>query len=607
MANESHNPLSRLLDIDFPDVKRANWNCSYDLQTTSDVGYVKPVFTDRILANTHVKLDINQASFANPTVSPLYGRYRVKYLAFWAPDRIYIPAWRDGDIMVDDNYPYPVVTLPVERPGSTYFEAVTHYDMPYVPVSSLLSYLGMFPANFDPSSWHSSDLPDAPNALPLLAFWDIYRHYIVNPQESTFPIRIQSFRPEHINAGLVIQASNPVDVRPSRENLDNFFRAVRSALSDGSTSINAIYRRSLQHDIFSRRYLSSDVPWTQISTSQDVIDNCVLLQDYHYGLPMAPYGSDMFTSWVSNENVELERNASRVNIPVMTNNNQTYGVMTMDSWVLASRIQNKVRKTIFKNSDFSQYIDVQYGIKPPTDLTKPMFLGAFVSDIVFNDVISSVQGENADGSSPTMNSNRNLGSRAGYGRGTDREKNEFIEFTSREPGTLMILQIITPEVFYYEGQDPMWRITNFNEEFNPCFDGVGFTPLETFSLNAVPHLMLDPQGRICYNDRSYADYNTSIGQQPYGMHHMAKVNQLSGQMAEYGSYLTYSLARSFNYVRSLYENQQSSRTDYYSSYIIPEMFTNIFKAYTQDNFQFYLNFDYLKYQPISKQFLAFNN
>ena len=139
MANESHNPLSKLLDIDFPEVKKANWNVSYDLQTTSDVGYVKPVHTDHILAGSHVKMDINQASFANPTKAPLYGRYRVKYLAFWAPDRLYIPPWRDGDVMVNDDYPYPVVPSFVRWRSSDDFQEETHDSAPVVEPTSLLS------------------------------------------------------------------------------------------------------------------------------------------------------------------------------------------------------------------------------------------------------------------------------------------------------------------------------------------------------------------------------------------------------------------------------------------------------------------------------------
>ena len=597
MADNSHNPLSKLLDIDFPEIKKANWNVSYDLQTTSDVGYVKPVHTDRILANTHVKMDINQASFANPTKAPLYGRYRVKYLAFWAPDRLYIPPWRDGDIMVGDDYPYPFLRSSLYTDPSNDFDRLTGNNSYTVPHTSLLSYLGMFPGNYDPGSWANTDPAPPKNALPLLAFWDIYRHYIVNPQEERFPIRVQSFVPSHTDNDIHIQAQNPSNVYVTRSALDDFFKDVRRDYELGNYDISYSYERHLLHTPFSRKKVVHPRPHQDYHNDYH---NALELQNYHYGLPIAPYGADMFTSWVSNENVELERSQSKMEI--------RDGFLTMDQWVMASRIQNKVRKTIFKNTDFAQYIDVQYGIKPPTTLTKPMFLGAFVSDIVFNDVLSSVQAPfDSSGSSPKLSDNRNLGSRAGYGRGTDYDKHNFIEFTTKEPGTLMVLQIVTPEVFYYEGYDEFYDVTNFNEEFNPVFDGVGFTPLQKSVMNSVPQLSKDPLNRQVYRNLTYTAYNTAIGQQPYGMMHMAKVNRLSGQMAEFGTYQSYSLARSFNYVRTLYESQTISPEHMYSSYIIPEMFNNSFTSFVQDNFQFYLSFDYLKYQPISKQFLAFHN
>ncbi len=607
MSNDNHNPLSRLLDIDFPEVKKSNWNVSHDVQTTADVGYVNVVFTDRILANTHSKLDINQASFANPTVSPLYGRYRVKYLAFWAPDRLYIPPWRDGDVMVDDDYAYPILPIPDSRPGSN-FESVTGHDQPYVPPTSLLSDIGIYPAYTDANTWSPTDKPDPSCALPLLAFWDIYRHYILNPQEDLFPVRVRSYMPSYYGIAGLVPVTPPSNHLVSRANLDQFFKTVRSNYEMGNYDITNPYITYLGHAPFTTKTIgftqSTD---TQSSYSPKYIrDYGLNLQNYHYGKPLAPYGSDMFTSWVSNENVELERNSSKMTIE--------NGILTMDQWVLASRIQNKVRKSIFKNSSFAEYIDVQYGIKPPTDLSQPMFLGAFVSDIVFNDVVSSVQQADPDSDdSMSLSHNQNLGSRAGYGRGTDDEKHNFIEFTSREPGTLMILQIITPEVFYYEGREEIFDVQNFNQEFNPAFDGVGFTPLQKSVMNFVPSLRFDPMGRLShiaspdtYTGLAFSEYNTAIGQQPYGMRHMAKVNQLKGQMAEYGVYLGYALGRSFNYNRSTFgiENQSIDR---YSSYIEPEMYTNVFRSFVQDNFQFYLNFDYLKYQPISKQFLSFHN
>lgn len=598
MADNSHNPLSKLLDIDFPEIKKSNWNVSYDLQTTSDVGYVKPVHTDRILANTHVKMDINQASFANPTKAPLYGRYRVKYIAFWAPDRLYIPPWRDGDIMVGDDYPYPLLPSFIHADDATDYDRLTGNNSYTVPHTSLLSYLGMFPGNYDPAQWSAFDSPSPKNALPLLAFWDIYRHYIVNPQEERFPIRVRSFVPTHRDDGTSVPAINPANVYITRQSLDNFFKEVRHNYELGFYDITDAYENHLSHHPFSRKKVIYSAPHSEYTDS--AYANATEYQNYHYGLPIAPYGADMFTSWVSNENVELERSQSKMEI--------RDGFLTMDQWIMASRIQNKVRKTIFKNTDFAQYIDVQYGIKPPTTLTKPMFLGAFVSDIVFNDVLSSVQGNfNSDGSAPKLNDNRNLGSRAGYGRGTDYDKHNFIEFTTQEPGTLMVLQIVTPEVFYYEGYEEFYDVINFNEEFNPVFDGVGFTPLQRIVMNSVPQLSLDPLNRRTTRNKTFSSYNTAVGQQPYGMLHMAKVNRLSGQMAEFGTYQSYALARSFNYIRTLYESQTASLPNMYSSYIIPEMFNNSFTSFVQDNFQFYLSFDYLKYQPISKQFLAFHN
>ncbi len=590
--------------MNFPEVKKANWNNSFDIQTTADVGYCNVVFTDRLLANTHAKLDLNQASFANPTISPLYGRYRVKYLAFWAPDRLYIPQWRDGDTMIGDDYPYPILPLPVVEPV-TQFDALTGNKSYYVPYCSLIEQLGMYPAMTQSYDWEVNDMPTPSNALPYLAYWDIYRHYIVNVQEESFPIRTSAFVPAHTHNGLDVAAANPVDTMVTRADLDDFFTTVRANMLAGVYDISNSILRHLKHYPFARKYVASSMP-TGLITGANVNSNTAVYHPYHYGLPIAPFGADAFTSWVSNENVELERSQSKVQIQD--------GYLYMDSWVIGSRIQNKVRKSIFKNSDFAEYIDVQYGIKPPTTLTKPMFLGAFVSDIVFNDVISSVQGTETDSDGndvmPSLDSNKNLGSRAGYGRGTDYDKHSFVEFTAEEPGTLMVLQIVMPEVFYFEGRDEMYDVQNFNEEFNPSFDGIGFTPLQRSTMNLVPNLSLSMTGNRSLR-YSYSLYNSAIGQQPYGMRHMAKVNRLVGQMAEAGSYLPYSLSRSFNGVRNLEDTDNTSNSPvsakWYSTYPIPEMFTNVFASFVQDNFQFYINWDYLKYQPISKQFLAFNH
>ena len=176
----------------------------------------------------------------------------------------------------------------------------------------------------------------------------------------------------------------------------------------------------------------------------------------------------------------------------------------------------------------------------------------------------------------------------------------------------MIIQMIVPEVFYFEGANPMFNTLNFNEEFNPIFDACGYQDLAIADMNLVPNLRLDASGVFVRENTgpvNFSTYNTAYAQQPYGMEHMGKNNLLLGQMVEPEYYQSWSLARSFNYVRSIKNNVRHYGpfdNELYSTYVFPEMFKNIFaNGIRSDNFQFYLGFNYLKYQPVSKQFLSF--
>lgn len=617
MSNQNLNPISRLLDIDFPDIKRSNFSNSYDVTTTASPGFVQVVMSDHIMAGTRAKLDFNSASFANATIAPLYGRYKVKYLAFWAPDRLYMPDWLSGEKMKDDNYPYPYISCPSDPIYANTFQggffssltqvqqesllASTGAEYGYVPPASLAQYLKYYPAHF-----HTGMLTDMPNknAFSLLAFWDAYRTFFVNPQEEYFYVRTSAFRPE-ITGPYPVPATSAVDTPCSVRQLDDFFRQIKRSIFP--PDVRLLFRDMLGFDpLFSKKrvyYTGAD------ESDLGAEGNYVNHPNFHYGLPLSTYKPDMYTSFISNENVELERSSAVVNASVGDNGAR----FTMEQWYLASRIQSKIRKNLYKLQDFSQWIDTNFGVKPSTTLTQPMFLGAFESDILFNDVVNTSQ--TSDNSN--YEENKNLGSRAAYGFGKNGNRSTFFDFTAKEPGTVMILQTIVPEVFYFEGQDVIHDNLNFNEEYNPIFDANGFQDLAKATLNIVPNLHYDPTGTMIRGfgstrRDSYDDYNTAIAQQPYGMEHMGKNNILLGLMSEPSYYQSWSLARSFNYIRSakIHRDDYPNMTDnnsYYSTYIIPEMYTNIFATSPHvDNFQFYLSFDYVKYQPVSKQFLSFD-
>ena len=630
MANNNLNPISRLLDIDFPDIKRANWNNSYDAVTTASPGFVQVVHTDHIMAGTRAKLDFNSASFANSTIAPLYGRYKVKYLAVWAPDRLYMADWLTGEKMDDDNYPYPYITAGstsahIGKDPLTYQDFSSYHNFnrnaaissDYVPPTSLCSYLRLFPAMYCPKTFSGSPDDSVPykNAFAFLTFWDAYRTFILNPQEKQFPVRTRAFIPEVVrrkgNETLKVDAQNPLDTFCNVSDLDDFFKAVKR--SEYPMDVIASWRNIFGFDpIFSPRYVYALGENGDLNPSDNATlisftspDSVIIHHNYHYGLPMCTFKPDMFTSFISNENVEVERNKSKVRMNVQQNGDTSFTEFTMEQWYLASRIQSKIRKNLYQFEDFAQWIDTNFGVKPSTTLTQPMFLGAFESDVIFNDVISSVQ--QGDATQNSLGSNSNLGSRAGFGVGKNGNESTFFDFTAKEPGTVMILQMIVPEVFYFEFSDPLHNTLNFNEEFNPIFDALGFQDLAKGDVNMVPNLVSDPDCGVIPVHYTWSVYNSALAQQPYGMEHMGKQNILLGQMVEPTYYQSWSLARSFNYLRSSVRNPLTMpQRSLYSTYVIPEMFQNIFASSPHtDNFQFYLSFDYRKYQPVSKQFLSF--
>ena len=382
MANNNLNPLSRLLDIQFPDIKRSNWNNSYDYPTTASVGYVNVVHTDHIMAGTRAKMDFNSASFANSTIAPLYGRYKVKYLAVWSPDRLYMPDWLTGEKMIDDDYPYPFLsTTYTVGPAIDTSDAFPRADFDtaacstsgYIPPTSLAHQLRLYPAMTCSQTFVQDDNIPRRNAFAFLTYWDAFRNFIANPQEKYFYVRTRAFIPEIIRSapGVLldkVDAQSPIDTRISLEVLDNFFHNVKRA--NNPLNINNEWSYTFGFDpLWSPRYVYRYGPnGATPDNSRYGKDDVIIHHNYHYGLPVCTYKPDFFTSWVSNENVELERSKSKVKV-----NNSEF---TMEQWYLASRIQSKIRKNIYQFNDFAQWIDTNFGVKPPTTLTQPMFLGS---------------------------------------------------------------------------------------------------------------------------------------------------------------------------------------------------------------------------------------
>lgn len=633
------------MDWQNPNHPRANWAKDFRNITSADVGYGIPIFLDEIIGNTNVSLDIKCAMFTNPTKAPLYSRFKMQVTGWWAPISTYVPALRDS-VKVDatTDYSFPVINFDYSSIRSQYEQsrqnliegseseediALVAYGAgtPYVPTASIWSYLRMWPNNFNPMKFvggiNPTYYPQAKNAIPLLMYYDILRNYIINNQDQTTFIRQRGFKPVpdgYDSYGGSFTTRSPLDSALTRDQLDNFFGFVRRTLTS--------YPQDEPVDISDafKTYLSIFPPNKIVhadgkKSGQDFINSIVFYDDYHCGLWRDTYLNDFYTAYISDENVEYERNTAKIVIDPAESIDDSIE-FTMEEIRIGSMIQNFVRSHIFDNGDFADYVDVEYGCKPPRMLSKPMFLGAISNYLTFSDVIATAQ----TGDSGDILSNDSVGSRAAVGQGhmfTGKYKGKnkygkydrsFIKFHASEPGYLMLILTIKPEVAYFEGYDALFDKHSIFDLYRPSFAEIGYQDKCVRHANLLPTngnvtgLRYMGNGQYAFDDpvEVYSVYDKAYAYEPYGFEYMGKPSIITGQMSEVGTYRHWTNGRSFNNW-SLGDYYGDAWLDHkYTTTITPEAYHYIF-ANTQnlDNFQFFFDFDYNCYQPVPHKILSF--
>lgn len=638
------NLVKQYMDWQNPNHPRANWAKDFRNITSADIGYGIPIFLDEIIGNTNVSLDIKCAMFTNPTKAPLYSRFKMQVTGWWAPISTYVPALRDS-VKVDatTDYSFPVINFDYSSIRTSYQTEVDSLKssasnrslaiisagagFPYVPTASIWSYLRMWPNNFSPLKFvggaNPTYFPQAKNAIPLLMYYDILRNYIINNQDQTTFIRQRAFKPVptgYSAFGESTVVSMPVDSTITRDGLDTMFASIRRRLMD--------YQQDDPVDISDILKNYSLFPPNRIvfgdntKSKQEFIDSLAFFDDYHNGLWRDTYLNDFYTAYISDENVEYERNTAKITIDPSESLDGTLE-FTMEELRIGTMLQNFVRSHIFDNGDFADYVDVEYGCKPPRMLSKPMFLGAISNYLTFSDVIATAQtGESGD-----ILSNDSVGSRAAVGQGhmfTGRYKGKnkygkydrsFIKFHASEPGYLMLILTIKPEVAYFEGYDALFDKHSIFDLYRPSFAEIGYQD------KCVRHANLLPSPRfvnsVVFTGTgaspssisgviNYASYDVAYGYEPYGFEYMGKPSIITGQMSELGTYRHWTNGRSFNNWNFAPNGDVDDIGKRFSTTIMPEEYHYIF-ANTQnlDNFQFFFDFDYNCYQPVPHKILSF--
>ena len=629
------NLVEYLAQLKAKDPKRANWIMDCPDVGTNDFGFYKVKKCVEVIAGTNVRYDFKSAYSTNPTICPVLSRAKAEVVAIWIPIRLYVPAFRDGEPVKAGkcDYSFPTINFDYRAISAEYYNADKNTPegaqmffngagLPYIPANSIYSELGMWMPYYQPIGFAhrvaERAYPEAKNAIPLLGYIDFYRNYVINTQnDKAIPIRVQGYARQYVysngnpnsdGAGWITR--EPKDWYVTRSTFDELFSNVRRVGAnyfegDGNFDITPFIAAFYQGHIAPRKYVISD-PVTDY-------EHGVFFNDNHYGELRATYLPDYYTAYLSNENVDYERSTARVQV-------DDEGYITMEQIYAAERVQKFIRGSIFRNSDYAEFVDVQYGVKPSTELTKPMFLGAVSTWLSFNDIVA--QAQTSEGNSDIA-SNTDLGSRAslGFGRmvtGKLRDKDEryFVNFTAREPGYFMVLECIIPEVTYWQGFNPMYDKRSLQSIYFPSFDRDGYQDKQAKYL--VEQVVRDVNTLPA--SAFFDEYNIAYAQEPAWWEYMSTYGRLSGQMVEPGVYRHWTFRREImphSAATTGWPDQSPpimgggiGYADFYrqlkNTYVVPEHFNDIFANVNGlDNIQTYYRHELKLYQPLSHRFQSF--
>lgn len=562
------NPLGKYFLTDQARNNRSNFNAGYKNRFSLDFGYLVPAGIWDIPSNSHFELDMKAVLSSNPTLAPVLGTMKFRAEAYYIEKAAYVDLLRNNEqVPLDRNVPFPTFDVNQLRSFSTPF---------FSPQSGIFEFLQMLPAGWSNNMFGGEDQNDSVpclNAIPLIMYYDIYRNYYCNPQDDNIPIRVKSYS----------QDSNITDHFVNRADIADFVR-------------NSRLNPSLIARNFAR-FMGQNIPVTVSPTMPNQWPKAIDHEIYrHYGLMRRTLNNDFFTSFMSNENVELMSTYSS-NISV---DGGQFNIMQI---VQANRDWRFATRSLLWGTDWKDYNKIHYGVDLRIPYGKPQFLGALVNNVTFQDVISQSQIGAQD--VPATN-NTNLGSRAGLAYGAlKNHRGKFVEFNSRDECYVMVLISIVPDVDYYQGIDPMYFKTNLAHSWAVEYNSLGMQDFHRGWASAV--LSRQNEGA----PQPWVSYNDSLWKVPIWFEYMAKYNQLHGQFTQDFQNRYWTFARPFTALVDLFGEQFENTVsgDYYnnlSTYVLPEMYNYIFaNTLGEDNFQVQVRFDARLNNMLDKNVIAY--
>nr|WAE43523.1 MAG: major capsid protein [Microviridae sp.] len=166
------------LNVEMREYGRSSHDIGYLWRSSMAAGTLVPFLSEIALPGDTFDIDLDAEVRTHPTLGPLFGSYKVQLDVFQVPIRLYNAQLHNNELgigmsMQNVIFPQLKINSPNISPSDTSYQ---------INPSNILSYLGIkgLGYQYQTPTYISRNF----NAMPLLAYWDIFKNYYANKQET---------------------------------------------------------------------------------------------------------------------------------------------------------------------------------------------------------------------------------------------------------------------------------------------------------------------------------------------------------------------------------------------------------------------------------------
>lgn len=500
---------------------------THDLSTiwrnTQSAGTLVPNLCFLAQKGDTIDMDIESHVLTHPTTGPLFGSFKHENHIFSIPIRLYNSWLHNNRTKIGLNMSdikLPQLQVKISRDGDA---PTANKPWSQIHPSCLLAYLGIrgFGKNMN------SDLGDVTIeklAIPLIGYYDIFKNYYANTQEEKFYTigateaikaitveqtggrTFESETPDNIQIGIAnedLVTIVPINTYNANELTIRWFNQATGKVQEGTptdfgtwnktTGIWTVLMPATQVGL-----LMSISPKNRVKLVTYPLDTIEEIRDQilqkkgnttfyikqgsgtptlyerfvqrlpngdlnttspQYGLALKTYNSDLLQNWINTEWIDGATGINEISSVDVTD-----GKLTMDALNLAQKVYNMLNRIAVSGGTYRDWLETVFtGGNYMERCETPMFEGGMSTEIVFQEVISN----SASGEQP-------LGTLAGRGYDTGKQKGGHIKIKVTEPCFIMGIGSITPRIDYSQGNEFYNELKTLDDIHKPALDGIGY-------------------------------------------------------------------------------------------------------------------------------------